>query len=154
MAKHFEYALQLPAAPEAVFRVLIDTEVWRNSKLYRTVRWVKGEPWQVDSVRELETKVPFRSRHRQRVLECISNERIGVLSHGFGYTMQTQIVLARGNDAGGTEVRYLIDVYGVMPLLFGFAIEDFVDRFMSAHMSELTRLCQEASTKSQAPSTR
>jgi hypothetical protein len=144
MAKHFEYVLQLPAAPERIFRVLTDTESWRRTKVYDDVRWVKGEPWQVDSEREVETALPFRSRHRQRVLEYRPGECLGILSHGFGYTMQTEILLERGMDSGGTEVRYLIDVYGAMPLLFGFAIEDFVERFMKAHMSELTRLCAAA----------
>ncbi|HTK94686.1 MAG TPA: SRPBCC family protein [Terriglobales bacterium] len=142
MAKHFEYAIELSASPETVYRVFTDTARWRGSRVYRDIRWLQGEPWQKDSVREVDTEVPFRSKHKQRVLAVIPGQRISLLSHGLGYTMQLQIGLVL-TPHGGTSVHYSIDVLGALPLLFGFLIDDFVVKFMNVYIAELERLLKE-----------
>jgi hypothetical protein len=76
------------------------------------------------------------------VLAAEPGRRLGVLSHGLGYTMQLEVTLT-GSVRGGTEVHCALDIYGALPLLFGFAIDDFVRKFMSAYMSELERLVAE-----------
>jgi hypothetical protein len=146
MLKHFEYSIQLPAQPSEVFRVLTDTSRWRHSRIYGEIAW-QGEPWRIGSTRVIETLVPFHARHRQKVLALRQDELLSVLSHGFGYTNHTQIVLTR-MALGGTEARYLIDIEGTLPLLFGFVIEEFVARFMDAYIPELKRLCESDPTPS------
>jgi Polyketide cyclase / dehydrase and lipid transport len=142
MPKHFEYSLLLSCRPETVFGVLTDPWLSATSNVLRDVEWKDGAPWQQGSTRIAETLVPFRSRHTQRVLARRENELLEVISHGFGYTMHTQIGLTRLQVVPGTEVHYDIDIEGKLPLLFGFAIEEFVSRFMEAHFAELKRLCQ------------
>jgi hypothetical protein len=140
MPKHFEYLIQFAATPSEIFRVLTDTARWRHSKIYGDIEWT-GQPWSVGSTRTVETLVPFHARH-QKVLAVHENELLSVLSHGFGYTNHTQIVLKR-LPTTGTEVLYLIDIEGKLPLLFGFVIEEFVARFMESYVPELRRLCGE-----------
>src|SRR5437762_3264425 len=109
MPKRYEYALEVAISPARVYEVLTDIDRWRASKVYGAIRWVEGTPWQPDSVRMVETLVPFRARHRQRILKTTPGELVEVLSHGMGYTNHTQILLAP-TDAGGASIRYLIDI--------------------------------------------
>ena len=145
MPKHFEYSLQFAAAPAEVFRVLTDTDRWRNSRVYGDIQW-KGKPWAVGSTREVETLVPFHAHHEQRVLAVRQDEVLSVLSHGFGYTNHVQVIL-KLSPTGGTEVLYLVDIEGKLPLLFGFVIEEFVERFMEVYIPQLKSFCEEPAIK-------
>jgi hypothetical protein len=143
MPKHFEYSVLLSSNPEEVFRILTDRRYTGNSKVLRDVGWKDGPPWQPGSTRIAETFVPFHSVHTQRVLARRDNELLEVISHGFGYTMHLEIVLRRASLTEGTEVDYLIDIEGKLPLLFGFVIEEFVSRFMEAYLAELIQVCHD-----------
>jgi hypothetical protein len=136
MPKHFEYSILLSPAPQDVFRIITDRRYSGSSKVLRDIEWTGGSPWQVGSSRIVETLVPFRSVHTQRVLTRRDNELLELISHGFGYTMHLEIVLRKAMG-GGTEVDYRFDIEGKLPLLFGFAIEEFVSRFMEAYLAEL-----------------
>ncbi len=137
MPKHFEYSILLSSKPEEVFRLITDRRYSGNSKVLRDVEWRGGAPWQLGSTRVAETLVPFHSVHAQRVLTRRENTLLELISHGFGYTMYLEIVLRPSGLGEGTEVDYLIDIEGTLPLLFGFVIEEFVSRFMEAYLAEL-----------------
>lgn len=143
MPKHFEYSVLLSSKPEDVFALITDRRYSANSKVLRDVEWKGGAAWQPGSTRIVETLVPFHSVHTQRVLARRDNELLELISHGFGYTMHLEIVLRRSLLAAGTEVDYLIDIEGKLPLLFGFVIEEFVSRFMEAYLAELIQVCHD-----------
>ena len=141
MAKSFEYTLELPLPPAAVFRILLDTERWRHSRIYGDIRWVEGEPWQVGSTREVETLLPYRRRHRQRVLARRDNELLELMSHGFGYSNHVQLAL-RPTDEGGTTLRIVNLVEGFLPMLFG-TLEAYMEHIVGIWMEDLRRFCAE-----------
>ena len=141
MPKTFEYAVDLPLKPEATFRVLIDSSRWLHSKLYGDIRWVEGEPWQPGSTREVETLLPYRRRHRQRVLARRENELLELMSHGFGYSNHVQLLL-RPSPEGGTTLRIVNLVEGFLPLLFG-NLDRYMEQIVEAWVEEMRRLCAE-----------
>lgn len=145
MPKQFEYTIELPLAPPAVFRLLTDSARWRGSRLYGNIRWLDGEPWQPGSTREVETLLPYHRRHRQRVLANRENELLEVMSHGFGYSNHIQLLL-RPSPQGGTTLRVLNLVEGFLPMLFG-SLEEFMQKFVEAWERELRRMCEEESRK-------
>jgi hypothetical protein len=140
MPRHFEYTLDVPCSPDAAYERITSSGAWQGSQVYGKLQWLEGEPWQPDSVREVETLVPFRAQHRQRVLAAQPGRLIDIMSHGMGYTNHTQIFLEPGL-AGGTAIKYVIDIEGSLSLP-GSLIDDFVHRFMAAYLPELKRLCQ------------
>ena len=144
MPKQFEYALELPLAPEAVFRVLTDTARWRHSKMYGDIRWIEGKPWAPGSVREVETLIPIPARHLQRVLAVRENELLEVLSYGFGYTNDIQLALAQ-TPGGGTKLRISNLIEGELPLGDGVVLETYMARILETYLEELRRLCAEES---------
>jgi len=143
MPKHFEYSVLLSFKPDEVFRIITDPRYSGNSKVLRDLEWNDGPPWQAGSSRVVEALVPFHSVHTQRVLARRDNELLELISHGFGYTMHLEIVLKRSVLSEGTEVDYIFDIEGKLPLLFGFAIEEFVSRFMEAYLAELIQICHD-----------
>ena len=143
MLHRFEYSLRLSRPRKEVFRILTDSEKWRNSRVYGDIRWVLGEPWAVDSLREVETLIPMRALHTQKVAAFRPNEALEVISHGFGYTNYTQIRFTDAISGGGTEVRIVSDIEGTLPTP-GFVLEDFVAHFMEVYLAEVKRLCEPA----------
>jgi len=143
MPKHFEYSILLSSKPEEVFRLITDRRYSGNSKVLRDIDWKDGAPWQRGSTRISEALVPFHSVHTQRVLARRENELLELISHGFGYTMHLEIVLRPSPLGDGTEIDYLIDVEGTLPLLFGFVIDEFVSRFMEAYLAELLQVAHD-----------
>ncbi|HSE48750.1 MAG TPA: hypothetical protein VLA96_06030 [Terriglobales bacterium] len=146
MPRHFDYSLDVPCSPADAYDRITSSDAWQGSEVYGKIQWVQGEPWQPDSVREVETLVPFRAQHKQRVLAAHPGRVIDIMSHGMGYTNHTQILLepsrgdAAGATGGGTHIQYVIDIEGSLPLP-GSLIDDFVHRFMDAYLPELKKLC-------------
>jgi len=149
MPRHFDYALDVPCTPEQAYERITSSDAWQASQVYGKMRWLEGEPWRPDSIREVETLVPFRAQHKQRVLAAQPGRLIDIMSHGMGYTNHTQIFLERSLAGGGTHIRYVIDVEGSLPLP-GSLIDDFVHRFMDAYLPELKRLCEDDSPQMNA----
>lgn len=141
MPRHFEYALDVSCPPAEAYERITSSDAWQGSQVYAKIKWVEGEPWQPDSVREVETLVPFRAQHRQRVLAAQPGRVIDIVSHGMGYTNHTQIFLERSLAGAGTQIKYVIDIEGSLPLP-GSLIDDFVHRFMDVYLPELKRLCE------------
>lgn len=142
MPQRFEFFLRLSRPRSEVFRILTDGESWRGSRVYGEMRWVQGRPWEVDSVREVETLAPVRARHTQRVAAFEQDRLIEVISHGFGYTNYVQLLFTDAIASGGTEFHVVSDIEGTLPLLFGFVLEDYVARFMEVYLAEVKRLCE------------
>ena len=151
MPKTYEYTVELPLEPAALFRLLIDSERWRHSKLYGEIRWMEGEPWQPGATREVETLLSYRRKHRQRVLARRENELLELVSHGFGYTNHVQLEL-RPAPGGGTTLRIVNLVEGFLPLIFG-NLDSFMTQIVQAWIEETRRLCaEEQSTQRSAVS--
>src|ERR1041384_8204807 len=111
MPRHFDFAFDVPCSPELAYERITSSEAWQGSEVYGKIRWVEGQPWQPDSVREVETLVPFRAQHRQRVLAAQPGLLIDIVSHGMGYTNHTQILLEKSlADGAGTHIKYVIDI--------------------------------------------
>jgi hypothetical protein len=82
---------------------------------------------------------PLHSKHQQRVLAAIPNQCLEVISHGFGYTNHTQILLTEA-PLSRTTVHFKIDIAGKLPLV-GTAIGQVVKRFMEVYLEELKTHC-------------
>ena len=137
MATHYEYAIDLPCEPRRVYEVITNR---KTSQLFGEDQWIDGKPWQLGSTRVVEMLWPIRSTHKQKVLTAIPGERLEVISHGLGYTMQTRMLMENA-PLGRTELRFVIDIEGGMPLI-GMTIGELVKRFMTKYLEEIRARCQ------------
>jgi hypothetical protein len=137
MPIHYDYSLDLPCDPRRVYEVITN---WHNSQLLGEDQWIEGKPWRPGSTRVVEMLSPIRSTHKQKVLVAVPGERLEVISHGLGYTMQTRILMEEA-PLGRTELRFVIDIEGSLPLI-GMTIGELVKRFMTKYLEEIRARCQ------------
>jgi hypothetical protein len=146
MPQSFEYFVELPCEPRRAFQLLAAPDGWKESKVLGRIEWTEGKPWQAGSRRQIEMLWPLHSKHQQRVLAVIPDRCLEVISHGFGYTNHTQILLSEA-PLGRTNVRFKIDIAGKLPLM-GTAIGQVVKRFMEVYLEELRTRCRIVSANS------
>jgi len=124
-----------------VFETYAQRDPWRWSDI-RSVRWTRGEPWEVESRLRIEPANSFGVIVDQVLTHFEPYHRVDFISHFGGVTMVSQVVFhALSDDV--TEVRSNLEFVGsfsrVAGLALGPAIEYGARRFYEFLKQECER---------------
>jgi hypothetical protein len=88
--RSFEIRVAINRPVAAVFAVYTQPDTWRWCSYIRTVRWVHGRPWKVESRLQIEIDGPVRTVD-QALMHFEPNRRVDFISHFGGITLQTRV---------------------------------------------------------------
>jgi len=132
-----------------VFETYAQRDPWRWSDI-RSVRWTRGEPWEVESRLRIEPSNAFGVIVDQVITHFEPYHRVGFISHFGGVTMVSQVVFhALSDDV--TEVRSNLEFVGSFSRVAGLALGPAIEYGARTFYEFLKQEC-ERETPSQIPS--
>jgi hypothetical protein len=105
----FQVVLNCPL--ETFFPMDSDVDRWCNRNLFGDIRWVQGKPLEEASRLRIETRIPIRSTINQVVRPCTPNENVSYISHVFGMTCETRVILT-AVSAHQTSINIVMHLVG------------------------------------------
>lgn len=147
----FEFEVAVRAPLELAFSIYTDIERWRNRSVFGDIHWVQGAPWEEGSRLEVETRSPFPSKVDQVVQHFSANESVGYLSHVFGITTETHVMLVR-ISAMETLMRIRMQLLGKVSRALGSAIEPMILKATKQFFRDFCWECEPAARKAQGQS--
>ena len=124
--ERFEYSVTTRATPQEAWLVFSNWELWPQfSELYSDIRWTKGEPWQEGSRLSIKAIPLVGVTLDHVILLCVPGEKVAWIDHALGTTMEQWVFFEPGPD-GGTQIRTWAEFTGVIPLVLGRRMKDFL----------------------------
>jgi uncharacterized membrane protein len=139
--RSFEIRVAINRPVAAVFVVYTQADTFRWCSYIRTVRWVRGKPWEEESRLRIETDDTFGGRVDQVLMHFEPNRRVEFLSHFAGITLQTRVNFQALSERE-TEIRVQAEFVGVFSQLAGLAIEAAIQRRSRQFFDDLKRACE------------
>jgi hypothetical protein len=133
-----------------VFSVYTQPDTWRWSDM-RSVRWVRGKPWEAESRMRIEPNGSYGVVLDQVLSRIDPGKRVDLIAHFGGVTLVTQVYF-RPLLESQTEIESHLEFVGTFSRIAGFAlgpaIENGARRFYGQLKAECER-CPEVSTEQQ-----
>ena len=123
-----------------VFAVYAQPQPWRWSDI-RSVRWVRGKPWEVDSRLRIEPRDAFGVIVDQVLTHFEPNQRVDFISHFGGVTMLSEVRFRALSD-NQTELESRVEFVGTFSRIAGFALGPAIERGARAFYTQLKRECE------------
>jgi uncharacterized membrane protein len=139
--RSFEIRVAINRPVAAVFAVYTQADTFRWCSYIRTVRWVRGRPWEVESRMRIETDNTFGEKVDQVLMHLEPNRRAEFLSHSGGITLQTRVTF-QALSANETEIKLQMEFVGVFSRIAGFAVETTIERRSRQFFDDLKRACE------------
>jgi hypothetical protein len=123
-----------------VFAVYAQPQPWRWSDI-RSVRWVRGKPWEIDSRLRMEPRDAFGVVVDQVLTHFEVNRRVEFISHFGGVTMLSEVLFRPLSDSQ-TEIESRLEFVGTFSRIAGFAIGPAIERGAQGFYQQLKRECE------------
>jgi uncharacterized membrane protein len=138
--RSFEIRVAINRPVAAVFAVYTQADTWRWSSYIRSVRWVRGRPWEVESRLQIEIDGPVRTVD-QALMHFEPNRRVDFISHFGGITLQTGVTFQALSE-NETEIQVQLEFVGVFSRIAGFAVETAIERSTRLFFQDLKQACE------------
>lgn len=138
--RSFEIRVAINRPVAAVFAVYTQADTWRWCSYIRSVRWVRGRPWVVESRLQIEIDGPVRTVD-QALMHFELNRRVDFISHFGGITLQTGVTFQTLSE-NETEIKVQLEFVGVFSRITGFAVEAAIERSTRLFFEDLKQACE------------
>jgi uncharacterized membrane protein len=146
--RSFEIRVTIARPLATVFAVYTQPDTWRWCSYLRTVRWVRGRPWEEESRLHIEFDGPGGSVD-QVLIRFEPDRRADFLSHFSGVTLESKVSFRPLPD-DQTEINVQLEFVGVFSRIAGFAIDKAIERSTRLFFEDLKRACEQT-PRAQAP---
>ena len=141
--RSFEIRVAIDRPVAAVFAVYTQADTWRWCSYIRSVRWVRGRPWEVESRLHIEIDGPVGTVD-QALMHFEPNRRVDFISHFGGITLQTGVTFQALSE-NETEIQVQLEFVGVFSRIAGFAVETAIERSTRLFFEDLKQACERIS---------
>jgi hypothetical protein len=140
--RSFEIRVTIDRPLATVFTVYTQPDTWAWCSYLRTVRWVRGRPWEEESRLQIEVDGPGGTID-QVLIRFEPYRRVDFLSHFSGVTLESRINFRPLSD-DQTEINVQLEFVGVFSRIAGFAIDKAIERSTRLFFEDLKRTCEQA----------
>jgi hypothetical protein len=146
----FESRITILRPLQVVFDTYTQPDTFRWADV-RSVTWVHGKPWELESRMHIKTNDAFGVTMDQVVTHFEPYRRIDFISHFAGITLLTQVHFRALSD-DQTEIHGKLEFIGTFSRMAGFAIGPALEQGTEKFYRDLKRACegQESSTSASA----
>lgn len=138
--RSFEIRVAINRPVAAVFAVYTQADTFQWCSYIRTVRWVRGKPWEVESRLQIEIDGSVRTVD-QALMHLEPNRRVDFISHFGGITLQTRVTFQALSE-NETEIKVQLEFVGVFSRIAGFAVETAIERSTRLFFQDLKQACE------------
>jgi len=137
----FEIRVTINRAVATVFEVYTDTEKWCRYTDISSVRWVRGNPWVVESRMRIETARGVGPAVDQVLTHFEPNSRVEYISHFLGITMQSRVSFHAVSERQ-TEIYGQMEFVGTGSRIVAFAIGPAIEHSTRQFFADLKQDCE------------
>ena len=123
-----------------VFATYTQPDTWRWANM-RSVRWTKGNPWEVDSRMRIEPDNAYGVIVDQVLMHFEPYRRVDFIGHFGGITMQSQVRFRALSDHL-TEIESHLEFIGMFSRIAGFAVGSAIEHGVQRFYQDLKRECE------------
>jgi hypothetical protein len=139
----FEVRVSILRPLATVFAVYTDPDTFHWCSYLRSVRWVRGKPWEEESRLEIETDDAIRVVVDQVLTGFEARSRVDFISHFSGITLITRMTFRAVSDQE-TEINGKMEFVGTFSRIAGFAVESTIERRTRQCFDDLKRECEKS----------
>ena len=137
---HSAIRLTINRSLKDVFDIYTQPDPWRWSDM-RSIRWVSGKPWEVESRMRIEPTDAFGVIIDQVVTHFEPYRRVDFISHFGGVTMMSELRF-RALSESVTEVDSQLEFVGTFSRVAGFALGPAIESGARRLYEQLKAACE------------
>ena len=145
----FESRITIHRPLKVVFDIYTQPDTFRWADV-RSVTWVHGKPWELESRMHIKTNDAFGVTMDQVVTHFEPYRRIDFISHFAGITLLTQVQFRAFSD-DRTEVHGKLEFIGTFSRMAGFAIGPALEQGTEKFYKDLKRACERQEPSESTP---
>lgn len=137
----FQYSVVTKAGSDLAWSIFSNCERWNTfTKIYGSLRWHEGLPWEPGSRLEIEILQPVPTVVHHVITSCIPGKRVGWIDHALGAAL-AQWVTFEPTQEGGTRVHTWGDLVHSGRKINGKSPEDLITVFTKAWYENYRAFC-------------
>jgi hypothetical protein len=137
----FESRITIYRPLKVVFDTYTQPDTFRWADV-RSVTWVRGKPWELESRMHIKTNDAFGTTMDQVVTHFEPYRRIEFISHFAGITLLTQVNF-RALSEDQTEIQGKLEFVGTFSRMAGFAVGPALEKGTEKFYEDLKRACEQ-----------
>lgn len=139
----FQYSVNTRAEPALCWDVFSDCSRWNSfARIYGSINWIEGLPWEPGSRLEIEVLRPFHSRIEHVITSCVAGKRVGWIDHAMGAAL-AQWVTFESFPLGGTRVTTWGDLVHSGRAIAGRSAEELITGFTKVWYENFRTVCDQ-----------
>jgi hypothetical protein len=135
-----EYRVIIDRPVQLVFAVYTQPDTWSWSDM-RSVRWVRGKPWDLESRLCLEIDSPYHTVVDQVLTRFDPGRRVDFISHFTGITLLSQVNF-RALSEQQTEIESQLEFVGTFSRIIGVAVGTAIENGARRFYDRLKTECE------------
>ena len=137
---HLEVRVTIDRPVQAVFAIYTQPDTWSWSDM-RSVRWVRGKPWEAESRMRIEPNGSYGVVLDQVLSRIDPGKRVDLIAHFGGVTLVTHVYF-RALSENQTAIESHLEFVGTFSRIAGFALGPAIESGANRFYQQLKAECE------------
>jgi len=141
---NFEYSVTTKAKPRAAWDIFSNWRRWHTfANIYGSLRWWRGEPWQVGSRMQIEILQPVVAMVDHVITSCEPGRKVSWLDHALGVTLEQWVLFHELPKGKGTEIETRGEFVGPALDIAGRTVGQVLTEFTHTWYGNFRAVCDQ-----------